>query len=574
MINKWVINDSFDINEVNKIARELKLPISIVEILFKRNLKTVKDINDFLYPSIENLHNPFLMKGMKETTERIIKAIKENQKIMIFGDYDTDGITSTAMLYKFLKSLGNDPIFFIPNRVEDGYGLSLSGIDFGEKNKVNIIITVDCGTTAFHEIDYAKSKNIDVIITDHHEVMNNLPNAVAIINPNRENETYPFKSLAGCGVVFKLIQALASLLNYRGNVIEDFIDFVTLGTIADVVPLLGENRIISHYGLRHIRRTTNPGIRKLIDVSGIDKSKISSFHIGFILAPRINAMGRMSDATNAVKLLITENDERAEEMANELNTKNKMRQEVDLDVFEEAVNIIESQNLQMNSVIILAKENWHEGVIGIVASRIVEKYNKPTIMISISDNIGKGSGRSIQSFHLYEALKSVESQLVSFGGHRLAAGITIKKENIENFKKSMNELALKSLIGRDEGKKIEIDCEISLDEIDFTLEEKIDILSPFGFMNKKPVFASRKLSVVGYPSLLKDKHLRVCFKENQKTFESIWFNNGKELITDIAMPNKLFDVAYFITKNEYAGKNVIQLQIVDMKESDENNSQG
>lgn len=569
MINKWIVADSLDMKEVERMSKILKLPAPIIKILFTRNLKNEKEISEFLNPSIDKLHDPFLMSGMAQTAERIVKAIDSNEKIMIFGDYDADGITSTAMLYKFLHALGSSPIYFIPNRVEDGYGLSLSGIDFATMNKVDLIITVDCGITAFQEIEYAKTKGIDVVITDHHEVMNSIPPAVAVINPNRENETYPFKFLAGCGVVFKLIQAIATMKKYEGDVIEDFIDFVTLGTVADVVPLLGENRVISHYGMKHIVKTSNPGIKKLIEVSGVDKNKITAFHIGFILAPRINAMGRMSNATNAVKLLITDNERTAEDIANELNSKNRMRQEVDQDVFEEAVGMIENQNLQLNSVIILAKENWHEGVIGIVASRIVEKYNKPTIMISISEGIGKGSGRSIPSFHLYDALKSVEGMLISFGGHRLAAGITIKKENIEVFKQAIQRLAIQTSNGESEIRKIDIDCEISLDDIDYELEKMIDLLSPFGFMNSKPVFLSKRLSIVGYPSLLKEKHLRICLKENTKTFESIWFNNGKDLLKDTAMPNKRFDVAYYITKNEYAGRNVIQLQIIDMKVSDD-----
>ncbi|MGE3063869.1 MAG: single-stranded-DNA-specific exonuclease RecJ [bacterium] len=571
MNNKWIITDSLDMERIKALSDKLMLPIPIVKILFTRNYKTAEEIMEFLYPSIEKLHDPFQMTGMKETADRIVKAVKSKEKIMIFGDYDADGITSTAMLYKFLSNLGNTPIYFIPNRVEDGYGLSLSGIDYAAKNKVNLIITVDCGITAFQEIDYAKSIGIDVVITDHHEVMDNVPKANAIINPNRENETYPFKSLAGCGVAFKLIQAITLLIQYDGDVIEDFIDFVTLGTVADVVPLLGENRIISHYGLKHLAKTENQGIKKLMEVSGIERSKVTSFHIGFILAPRINAMGRMSNATNAVKLLITNSSETAEEIANELNTQNRMRQEVDQDVFEEAVGIIESQNLNTQSVIVLAKENWHEGVIGIVASRLVEKYNKPTIMISVSEGVGKGSGRSVGSFHLYNALKSVESLLVSFGGHRLAAGITIKKENIDSFRKSLQELASINAQGDEDVRKIEIDCEVNLDEAGFELEEKINLLSPFGFMNSKPLFASRRVSVVGYPSLLKEKHLRVCLKQNCKTFECIWFNNGKEMLREISLPNKLFDVAYYIAKNEYAGRNVIQLQLIDMKESDEKN---
>lgn len=568
MIYNWDIeNENQKNKDLGLFSNILNTNESIVKILLNRGIDTVEEMKTFLNPDEKDFHDPFLMKGMKETVLRINKAIENKERILIFGDYDVDGVTSTAMLYKFLQSLGLETYYFIPHRLEEGYGLSINGIDYALSKNVKLIITVDCGITAYNEIEYAVEKNIDVIVTDHHEFGEKIPYAITILNPNSDNETYPFKSLAGCGVTFKLIQALVKFLNLEISVVENFIDFVTLGTIADVVPLVGENRTISSLGLKHLKNVKNFGIRSLISTSGLDFDKLNSYHIGYILAPRINAMGRMDDPLKALNLLLTENQKEAENLARELNLKNRLRQEVDQDVYEEAIEMIEKDNLDKNMTIVVARENWHEGVIGIVASRLVEKYNKPTIMISIVDDIGKGSGRSTQNFHLYDALKNLENELISFGGHRLAAGITLKKERIEDFKRKFEEYAIKKMGGTGYRKDLKIDCEIDLDRIDLKFYQEIEKLEPFGFQNPPPVFISRNVNVFGYPIVLKDKHLRLSFKQDTKIFDAIWFNNGKDLIPELVKQDKKFDIVYNVVKNFYNEKVVLQLKLIDVDEA-------
>lgn len=567
MIYNWVYKEIENDLDLKDFAERLNTDEYILKILLNRGIEPEK-FEQFLNPDEKNFYDPFLMIGIKESVERIKKAIEKNEKILIYGDYDADGITSTAMLYRFFKMVGLIPYFFIPHRLEEGYGVSKNGIDYALSKNVTLMITVDCGITAFDEIDYARRKGIDVIITDHHEFSDKTPLAYSIINPNRDDETYPFRSLAGCGVVFKLIQALGKCLKVDFSILDNFIDFVTLGTIADVVPLIDENRTIAAIGLQHLKNVKNYGLKCLIEVSDLQKDLINSYHVGFILAPRINAMGRMDNATKAVNLLITDDKKEAEELARELNKKNRLRQEVDQDVFDEAVEMIEKESLHKKKTIVVAKENWHEGVIGIVASRIVEKYNKPTIMISIVDDIGKGSGRSTQNFHLYNALKDLEEVLLSFGGHRLAAGITLKKDRIDEFKRRFEEYAKILCDGKDYERKLDIDCILPMDKIDLDFYEKLEKLEPFGYMNPQPVFLSKNVNVVGYPLMLKDKHLRLCLKQENYSYDAIWFNNGKEMISKLTQPGKHFDVVYNIMKNEYSGKILLQLRIIDIMESE------
>ncbi len=569
MKTKWLIKEETENPDIAKIADQLQVPEKIIRILFNRGISNIDTIKNFLNPNINNLYNPFLMKGMDKAIERVHRALENNEKIMIFGDYDADGITSTSLLYMFLEKLGNTALYYIPNRIDDGYGLSIRGIEYAIKKHVDLIITVDCGITAINEVEYAKKNGVDVIITDHHEVTEKLPDADAIINPHRNDDNYPFEFLAGCGVVLKFIQAYSLKYLNSDNEINNYIDIVALGTIADVVPLIDENRIITYYGLQKLTNTENEGIKALCKVADLKTKNMTSFHIGFVLAPRINAIGRMSDAREAVKLFITNSEYEAYNIAHKLNYENRKRQKIDQDVYEEALEIIENEKLYENKTIVIANENWHEGVIGIVASRIAEKYYKPTIMISLYDDIGKGSGRSIPQFHLYDSLKEIEDLLESFGGHKLAAGITIRKNNLEEFKKKFEAIAQKS-IKEDTVKNIEIDSEIHFNEITDDLEESIKLLAPFGYGNPKPVFLTKSISIVGYPVLFKDRHLKFVARNNDKIFDAIWFNNGKEFIADMIKPNAKIDIVYYITRNNYQGRNSIQLQIIDMHINNEN----
>lgn len=569
MKTRWLVDTNVNRVEANKIAESVGIPEIIVEILMKRNIVDEDDIRNFVFPQLSNMYDPFLLKDIDLAVSRIMKAIDKKEKVMIFGDYDADGITSTSIMYKFLEQHGLHPYYYIPNRMNDGYGLSSQGIEFAVNNAVDLIITVDCGITGFAEVEYAGKKGIDVIITDHHEVTSELPKAFAVVNPHRPDDPYPFKSLAGCGVVMKLIQALLKRMNENEKEIDKFLDFVALGTIADVVPLVDENRIIIYYGLKKLAESSNPGIKALCSVADIKLHKMTSYHIGYVLAPRINAIGRMTDASDAVKLFITEEQETAHTLSVKLNEENRKRQEIDQQVFEEAVKMIEEDKLYEKNCIIISSENWHEGVIGIVSSRLVEKYYRPVIMITLYDDSGKGSGRSIPNFHLYNALMRVEDILESFGGHKLAAGISIKRANLNEFKKRFEHIASEIICSDDMVKNIEIDAEINLNQINEQLEDALKNLAPFGYGNPKPIFVSKEVNVIGYPILFKDRHLRFVAEQKGKIFDAIWFNSGKEIANRmvekmVESKNLSVDIVYTVSRNEYQGKSELQLQLKDL----------
>ncbi|MDY6786680.1 MAG: single-stranded-DNA-specific exonuclease RecJ [candidate division WOR-3 bacterium] len=573
MYNNWIINKNDQVKKARQLAETLDMPLRIVEILMNRGIEEEDELRKMLYPSIDDMYDPFEMKDMEKGVKRILKAVENHEKVMIFGDYDADGITSTSLMYDFLGEQGIVPEYFIPNRVDDGYGLSRRGLDIAVDKNIDLLITVDCGITGFAEIDYARKQGIDCIVTDHHEVLEKIPNATAVINPHRYDDRYPFKYLAGCGVVLKLIQAYKKMTGGDPADIDKYLDLVALGTVADVVPLIDENRIITYLGLKQFAKTQNLGIRALCDIAGVNRNKIAAFHIGFVLAPRINAVGRMSDASEAVKLFTTEDETETELIARDLDLENRKRRKIDQEVYEEAVELIERDKLYNRNAIILANENWHEGVIGIVASRLVEKYYKPTIMISMADGMGKGSGRSIPDFHMYDALVQVDDLLESFGGHKLAAGISIKSNKLDEFRKKFEELARSGIEEVSKTPTIEIDACLELNEIDDNLEEKLKLLAPFGFGNPRPVFMSSNINVIGYPLMLKDRHMRFVVGNNECSFDSIWFNNGKNMIADLIDPESVIDIAYYIKRNNFQGKNEIQLQVKDIKirnqESDE-----
>ncbi len=569
MKTRWLVDANVNRVEAQKIADAVGIPRIIVEILMKRNIVDSEDIRNFVFPEMANMYDPFLLKDIEVAVSRIIRAIERKERVMIFGDYDADGITSTSIMYKFLEEHGLHPYYYIPNRMNDGYGLSSQGIEFAVNNAIDLIITVDCGITGFAEVEYAGKKGIDVIITDHHEVTGGIPKAFAVVNPHRADDDYPFKSLAGCGVVLKVIQALMKSMNEDESKIEKYLDFVALGTIADVVPLTDENRIIIYYGLKKLAQTQNPGIRALCNVADIKLQKMTSYHIGYVLAPRINAIGRMTDASDAVKLFITEEQSVAHSLSVKLNDENRKRQEIDQQVFEEAINMIEADKLYEKNCIIISSENWHEGVIGIVSSRLVEKYYRPVIMITLYDDTGKGSGRSIPNFHLYNALTRVEDLLESFGGHKLAAGISIKRSNLPEFKKRFEKIASEIICTDDMVKNIEIDTEISLNQINEKLEDALKNLAPFGYGNPKPIFVSKEVNVIGYPILFKERHLRFVAEQNGTVFDAIWFNSGKEVAGSmiekmVDSKNLSVDIVYTISRNEYQGKSEIQLQLKDL----------
>ncbi|MDW7682186.1 MAG: single-stranded-DNA-specific exonuclease RecJ, partial [bacterium] len=408
-----------------------------------------------------------------------------------------------------LQELGADVIFYIPHRIQEGYGLSLFGIDEALKNQVSLIISVDCGITALEEVEYARKFNIDVIISDHHEEGLDLPHALAILNPKCKNSNYPFQELAGVGVAYKLGQALVQTMKLDSSIIEQFSDLVAIGSTADIVPLIDENRIFVKEGLRMINNTEKPGLKALLKVAGMSDKPIGTGQIVFVLAPRINAIGRMGDAQLAVELLTTKDPARAWKIANILESENRIRKDIDEETFRNAQTMVDSQFDLSNSYgLVLAREGWHPGVIGIVASRVVEKYYRPTVMISIDTEVGKGSARSISGFDIYQAIKQCEDLLIAFGGHKYAAGLMIDKNNIDGFRQRFNEIAQQQLTDELLQPKLRIDGEIRLSEITPRLVQLLKMFAPFGPQNMRPVFQTNKLQVVGTPIIVGKNHLK------------------------------------------------------------------
>ncbi|MCK4606805.1 MAG: single-stranded-DNA-specific exonuclease RecJ [candidate division Zixibacteria bacterium] len=561
---KWVVAPSPDPAFVADLAEKTELPANIIKVFANRHLETPEEIRHFLDPKISDLKDPFLMSGMDKGIERVTRAFCDNEKIIIYGDYDVDGITATSLLFMVLNKLGAQADFYLPNRLVEGYGLSRGGIDKAKAKGASLIITVDTGVTAVEEVEYAASQGIDVIITDHHEADQAVPHACAIINPKLEGGDY-HDELAGVGVAFKFAQALYRSLNQDERELEEHLDLVALGTAADIVPLVGENRVLTKFGIKQIARTTKPGLKSLAFVAGLMGKDISTGQVVFILAPRINALGRLGDAGGAIRLLSTRDEAVAAEIARTLDSENKRRKEIDQTTLNDALRQIDERvDLEKDRAIVLAGEDWHQGVIGIVASRLVERYHLPTIMISITGGEGKGSARSIPGFHLCEALKECEDLLLKYGGHKYAAGLSIKAENIDAFRDRFKEVSARILTQEDITPKLHIDIEIELSEIDDELMQIIDSFSPFGPQNMRPVFLTRNCEVVGQPYQVGNNHLKMRVRKGDATFDVIGFGFGK-MASAISARGCLVDLAYVVEYNTWNDVTRKQIRLKDIK---------
>ncbi len=560
MIKKW---EAYEINDkaVEEMSKENNISKCLATVLYNRGIEKNK-IHNFLYPEIKDLYDPFLFKGMDLAVARIIKAINNKEHITIYGDYDVDGITSTMILMKFLKSREAMVDYYLPNRLTEGYGLNNEAVDEIFERGTNLLITVDCGISAHDEVEYAKSKGIDVIITDHHECPEKLPNAIAVIDAKRDDNTYPCSVLAGCGVSFKVVQALVKELGLDDEEFLRFLDIAALGTIADIVPLVDENRVIVKFGLEAIKKTSNIGLKALINVSGV--KTIDSGGISFGLAPRINACGRMGKAELALKMLLTENFKEANEIANELQKMNFERQEVEKEILNEALEQIKEQHLDKDKIMVMGNEKWHHGVIGIVSSKITETYYKPSILVSFEDGEGKGSGRSVDGFDLHSALSSCQDLLLKYGGHEMAIGLTMKKENFEEFKKKINEYA-KDILPDDAIPTVRYDMEITNKDITMEKVQELKLLEPYGEGNLPPLFAYKNVRVDSIRTLSNDKHLKLNIKDEHRIFSAIAFNMGNKK-NEIRMGERA-DILHTLEINSYNGINMIQLNIKDIKKS-------
>ncbi len=560
-----------DMEKIKRLSDELTVSSVLAGILVKRGIDTFEKAKAFFRPSLEDLHDPFLMDGMDLAVERIVRAIANKEKLLVYGDYDVDGTNGAALLWTFLTSVHADVEYFIPDRIKDGYGLSVSGIERAKERGVQLLLSVDCGITALKPVERARELGLDVIICDHHEPGDIIPSAYAVLDPLKPTCNYPYKTLCGCSVAFKLIQALSQnatlhpFLEDGGQSLDRYLDFVTLATTADIVNLTGENRVLVKLGLELLNTNPRPGVHALIETSGLRLGTITAGQIVFVLAPRINAVGRLGDATRAVELLTSDSFTVALERARVFEEENKNRRKIDEDTFIEAQEIVEKfLDLDNEGAIILHQETWHPGVIGIVASRLVERYYRPAIMMTTVDGVAKGSARSVAGFDIYQALKRCEDKLVQFGGHKYAAGLTVEVDRLDEFKEAFNLVAKELLTEELLTPEIRIDAEIPLQEITPKFVRILSQFAPFGPGNMRPVFVARNVELYGTPRIVGRNHLKFKVRANGQVFDAIGFNLGS-LMEKLLHGRKTVDLAFSLDEGEYAGETVPQLKIRDLK---------
>lgn len=565
--NIWTVGE-YDIEKVNELVSELSLKDFLAKVLVSKGFDTEEAVNEYLNSNIGDLADPFLLKDMDKAVDRIKTAVSNKDKIMIYGDYDVDGITSVAALWRYLTFKGADVCCYIPERVNEGYGLNTQAIQRFAEDGVKLIITVDSGITAHEEIEFAKSINIDVVITDHHECREELPDAVAVVNPHRQDSQYPFKELAGVGVVFRLICA------YEGNknlstICSKYCDIVALGTVADVMPIIGENRIIVKHGLASLVNTKNKGLCALIEQSfserkSAQRKNITAASIGFGLAPRINAAGRIGDVNKALQLLITENKAEADNIATYLCSVNRERQLVENMIFEEAVQQIESNHdFDNDKVIVLVSEKWHLGVIGIVASKITERYKLPSILISVDGDVGKGSGRSVKGFNINEAISTCKSLLIKYGGHELAAGLTIDKNNVDAFRKAINEYARSTFDFDSVCNYLNADFEIDVKDITVEHAKQLVSMEPFGLQNPLPLFYIKDVTINELYSIGDGKHLKLIIEKNGYLATALYF--GMPIERFHYSEGDVIDIMCNMDLNDFRGTMSVQVALKDVR---------
>jgi len=559
MHSRWLINKT-NPEYVKYLSRTASVSPVFAQVLINRGLKTVADINDFLYPGMTGLSDPFALPSIKAAVERVKTALHRRERILIHGDYDTDGLTATAIMLQALRTIGLDVSYFIPNRILHGYGFHPPAVDRAQKLGVKLIITVDCGITSFAAVSYAKKAGIDVIITDHHEPLKvegqgaggrggeelphhpfKVPDAIAVVNPKLETHNSNLSHLSGAGVAFKFAEALASDegLPYSRADVLPLLDLAALGTLADVVPLTGENRVILKEGLKLIHAGSRPGIRALKEVSGLNGKETRAGRLSFTLVPRMNAAGRIADARDVVKLLLSASDEESLRLSSWLDSLNSGRQQIEGEVYQEALEKLKGTD--MASAIVLAGEGWHQGVLGIVASRIAEEFYRPTFIFSTENGIAKGSARSIPSFDICKGLSASAGLLLSFGGHKQAAGIQLRTEDLPVFEETIRRIVEAGLDPTDLQPALQIDTNISLAELTPELVQEFTLLEPFGFGNPEPLIGSKALEVVG-PRIVGNRHLKMKLKKASLSLDAIGFAMGGllEELRDAAVVDAVF----------------------------------
>lgn len=561
MTKKWEIYQKNE-KEIKEIAKKYEISELLASILVSRNIGTEEEIRIFLEPTRDDFHDPFLFQDMEKAVKRMIEAINRRETVLIYGDYDVDGITSTTVLKRFLQDRLLDAKTYIPNRLEEGYGLNKQAIDEISKEKADLIITVDCGISSVEEVEYAKQKGMDVIITDHHETLEELPKAIAVIDAKRKDNTYPFRGLAGVGVVFKLIQAISIKMGLEEKEYLKYLDLVCIGTISDIVPLINENRVIAKLGLKLIEVSNNAGIRYLVAATGY--KKVDSNMISFGVAPRINACGRMGHQEEALKLFLTQDPKEAQEITKTLNKYNKKRQDTEKKIFEEALKVIKKRQLDQKQAIVLGGKNWHHGVIGIVSSKITELYFKPSILVCFEGEEAKGSGRSIPGFDLHDALCQCGDYLEKYGGHEMAVGLTLKTKNFDSFQEKFEAIAKQSHLEEIEP-ILYIDGVVELKDMKKEVVKELSLLEPFGEQNRVPLFLYKNLKIDSIRALSEGKHLKLTLKDTNYKIDGIGFNLGN-LVEEYRIGDKI-DIVGILEMNDFNGNEAIQINIKDIRKS-------
>ncbi|HJN05809.1 MAG TPA: single-stranded-DNA-specific exonuclease RecJ [Bacteroidales bacterium] len=581
MKKRWVLREKPDHEVVERLSKELNINTILTTLLIFRGITTYKDAKSFFRPQLTDLLDPFLMKDMDKAVERVISAKTTGEKIMVYGDYDVDGTTAVSIVYSYLKNTHKKVDFYIPDRYKEGYGISYIGIDYAVEHGYKLLISLDCGIKAVEKVDYAKKKGLDIIICDHHRPGEIIPDAVAVLDPKQPDCNYPFKELSGAGVGFKLIQALSIRSEIPVEKIYSCLDLVAISIAADVVTMVGENRTLSYFGLKNLNKEPRIGVKSLLKSAGVGKKmslgedqyfkkKITVSDLVFLLGPRINAAGRIESATDSVRLLISNNIEYAEKLGKQINDLNTTRRELDSNITKEALQILnEDKNINNKKATIVYNDNWHKGVVGIVASRLIDSYYRPTIVLTKADGILSGSARSVKNFDIYDAIDSTSHLLENFGGHKYAAGLALKPENLDEFISKFQDYADKHISEDMLVPEIEIDAELFISDINFKFYKILMQFAPFGPGNMSPVFQTKNVIDTGFAKLVgkKDnKHLKFSVVHPDRTgnpVPAIAFNQGRHL--EEMEKGTPFEICYHIDENTWLGSTTLQLRVLDIR---------
>lgn len=573
MEKRWVLKTQGGKEDNEKLASELNIDPVLANLLVQRGVKSFDQAKAFFRPELDDLHDPFLMKDMDRAVERIEKAIQNNENILVYGDYDVDGTTSVALMYSFLKEFYSNVGFYVPDRYSEGYGISLQGVQYAQDNEFSLVIALDCGIKANEKVDYARSQGIDFIICDHHFPGDELPNAAAVLDAKREDCTYPFTDLAGCGVGFKLIQAYAQTHDIPFERIIPYLDLVVVSIASDIVPIIDENRILAHYGLIQLNKDPREGLKSIINLAGLKEKNITVDDIVFKIGPRINAAGRMESAHDAVELLLADNSRQAKVAANSVNYFNDARKNIDRTITIDALQMLAKQEeIEVKKSTVLYNHNWHKGVVGIVASRLIETYYRPTVILTASNGLATGSARSVVGFDIYQAIESCSDLLENFGGHMYAAGLTLQIDKVPEFKKRFEAYVDEHINDEQLIPQVDIDAELELSKIDEKFYRILKQFQPFGPENMAPVFVTKNVADNGEGRIVgaSREHLKLALIQETdpfRNFPAIAFQQAH--VFEFIQSGDFFDICYAVEENSFRGISNLQLNIKDIKVNSE-----